>query len=174
MDPHRVQFSNAGQVNRIVHPVDGGDDCTIFTVPEVMLREVVARHRPADAERPDRVLCAPDAPASARTYLLHRLLLVDLMAGSVEPLRLQTRVLDLLEAALTTAHGTPERRPAVGAAARRHRELAAGGTPGPTRPWPSHARLRPAPSRSPRAWKRCRAGRCGSANPCIGRESAGS
>ncbi len=126
MDPNRVLFSNTGEVSRIIHPVDGGDDCTIFQVPEGMLREVVARHRPGDAERPYRVLGAPDVPASARTYLLHRLLLADLEAGNVEPLRLQTRVLDLLDAALTTAHGRPERRAPVGAAARRHRELAAG------------------------------------------------
>ncbi len=26
MDPHRVLFSNVGEVSRIVHPVDGGDD----------------------------------------------------------------------------------------------------------------------------------------------------
>lgn len=127
VDPHRVMFNNAGEVGRVRHLVDGGDRCTIFRLSEELTREVLASHGDAGADRPARVFTQSDAPADGRTYLLHHLLVAELERGPGEPLRIQERTLDLLDAALRASRGSaPWRRPRDAATARRHRDLAQG------------------------------------------------
>ena len=127
VDPHRVLFHNTGEVGRVRHLVDGGDRCTIFRLSDDLTREVVALHDAAGADRLTRPFTRPDAPADSRTYLLHHLLVAELEQGPGEPLRIQERTLDLLDAALCAAQGSALRpRPRDAATQRRHRDLAQG------------------------------------------------
>ncbi|XXX78446.1 AraC family transcriptional regulator [Sorangium sp. So ce134] len=126
VDPHRVLFNNAGEVGRVRHLVDGGDRCTIFRLSEDLTRQVLAWHDAGDAERPARPFTRSDAPADSRTYLLHQLLVAELEQGPGDPLRIQERTLDLLDAALRAAGSQPRRRRLDAATQRRHRDLVHG------------------------------------------------
>ena len=52
-DPNHILFFNAAHSYRYAHPLPGGDDCTILRVTTATALELVARHSPRHAERPE-------------------------------------------------------------------------------------------------------------------------
>ena len=140
-DANHVLFFNAREPYRIEHPVDGGDDCTIFALSEPVARELVARHAPVNAERaggPFRVGQALSDAAMLRLQyeLLGRAraagrldvedVLVSLLdraigsarAGQRAPEAVTRRHRDLVEAARTEVHRDLTRTPSLSELAR--------------------------------------------------------
>ena len=79
-DANQVLFFNAGEPYRYAHPVPGGDECTVLALDADRALELVCRHAPRDAERPEkpfRIGGALSSTIAARRHyellaLLHR------------------------------------------------------------------------------------------------------
>ena len=54
-DPNQVLFFNQSEPYRVAHPVEGGDECTVFEFRPDLLREVIGVYQPQVEERPDRL-----------------------------------------------------------------------------------------------------------------------
>lgn len=124
-DANCVLFFNAEEPNRYAHPLAGGDDCTVFSITESVVRQLVRCLAPAEAERPTarfRLGHALSSPALAR---LHYQWLAALRRNDVE-LVLEDLVATLLDEALAVAHSLPaaldERGHPSARARRRQRE----------------------------------------------------
>lgn len=142
-DANHVLFFNAREPYRIEHPVDGGDDCTIFSLSERVARELIARYAPRQADAaggPFRFGHALSDPQVLRLQyeLLARargasrldfedalVALLDRVVGSaarVAPTRdaaAPRRHRDLVEAARTEVHRDLSRTPSLSDLARR-------------------------------------------------------
>ena len=70
-DANHILFFNKEHGYRFSHPVPGGDDCTILTIATPVALEIVARHAPRDAERPEVPFRIGHGIASTRTRRLH-------------------------------------------------------------------------------------------------------
>jgi AraC-like DNA-binding protein len=125
-DPNHILFFNAAQLYSFSHPVSGGDDCTILTVATPLALEVVARHAPRDAERPERPFFLGHALNSLRLVRLHYELLSMLRLAPSE-LGIEDLLAELMDESVRAAYATHERRTEREAHApvvqRRHREL---------------------------------------------------
>lgn len=125
-DPNHVLFFNAEQPYRFSHPLPGGDDCTVLALGAAQALELVARHAPRDAQRPETPFRLGHGLSSARAARLQWELL-GLMARPVTQLGLEDAVAELAGEALRSAYeslasGPPEaRQPSP--ARRRQREL---------------------------------------------------
>ena len=45
-DPNQILFFNQAEPYRVAHPVDGGDDCTVFVFRAELLQEVISLYQP--------------------------------------------------------------------------------------------------------------------------------
>lgn len=123
-DSNDVLFFNAGQPWRFSHPLPGGDDCTILALEAGRALELVARHAPRDAERPQTPFRLGHGLSSPRAARLQWELL-GLMARPVTKLGLEDAVAELADEAVRSAYdsrGRAEDRP-PSPARRRQREL---------------------------------------------------
>lgn len=103
-DANHVLFFTKGQPYQIAHPASGGDACTIFTLPEPLLHEMLRAIHPAAGENHDFPFPVSHALVGAQQHLLHHYLLK--MADSREHadlLALEEHMLLLLGAILRTA-----------------------------------------------------------------------
>jgi len=125
-DANHVLFFNAGEPCRYSHPLPGGDECTNLAVATDLALELVARHAPRDAERPEAPFRLGHALSSARAVWLHYELLA-LVRRGVPALALEDGLAELAEEAVGSAYrddGTSDvGDPASGLAVRRRREL---------------------------------------------------
>ncbi len=123
-DPNWVLFFNGAETYRYAHPVPGGDDCTILALSPAAALELVARHAPADAERPERPFRLGQGLASRRAAALQYELLAALRQPSpalaLEDLAAELADEGVRSALAARAHPAP-RTPA---ARRGHRDLA--------------------------------------------------
>ena len=128
-DPNHILFFNAAHRYRYSHPLAGGDDCTILAVATNAALDLVARHAPWDAEKPEKPFHVPrglNSPSSAR---LHYELLALLHAGPPR-LIIEDALAELTREAIRaayTSHGQLQRQirssPSGAGVLRRHREL---------------------------------------------------
>lgn len=128
-DTHRVLFFNPQQPYRISHPVEGGDDCTIFTISRPLALEIVARHAPHVAEESLRApFLLGQGQATRALWCMHYELLGHMSSASDPGLEdLLLRIIDTLVARThASAHSnrcTVSRRMRQ-RTARRHGEIA--------------------------------------------------
>lgn len=125
-DPNHVLFFNAGQPYRFSHPLPGGDDCTVLSLEAARVLELVARHAPRDAQRPETPFRLGHGLSSPRAARLQWELL-GLMARPGTRLGLEDAVAELADEALRSAYasqasGQAGERPSS-PARRRRREL---------------------------------------------------
>jgi len=108
-DPNHILFFNAAQTYRFSHPIPGGDDCTILTIATPLAMELVSRHAPGDAERPEKPFCLGHGLSSLRTAHLHYELL-SLLRLPASDLDIEDLVAELTDEAVLAAYATHERR----------------------------------------------------------------
>src|SRR5262245_6289159 len=128
-DPNHILFFNGAEPYCVTHPVAGGDDCLILSLPADDLLDVAAAHDPTVRDRPERpfrathTLSSPDAVVLQTRLCAAATLWADARALAVEELALD--LADAGLAALSRPFGpavtTPPRRPQT---ARAHREVA--------------------------------------------------
>lgn len=70
-DANHILFFSEGHGYRYSHPTPHGDDCTILTLGAPLALEIVARHAPRDAERPETPFRIGHGVTSMRTRRLH-------------------------------------------------------------------------------------------------------
>lgn len=121
-DANHVLFFNAYEPYRIEHPVQGGDDCTIFALPDSIARGLVARHAPRRAEQKGGPFGFRQALSAAAAMRAHYALLARARAG--HRLEFEDGLAVLLDGVVRGACAD-DRAPREDAAARRrHRDLA--------------------------------------------------
>jgi len=110
-DPNQVLFFNRQETYRVSHPVDGGDDCTVFTFRTEILMEAVELFRKRDeGEQPFQF---EHAFSVRRSFLLHQRLRQFLIAGENDSLAIEEASLALLGRVLADAYAAcaiPPRR----------------------------------------------------------------
>ena len=128
-DPNHILFFNAAHPYRYSHPLAGGDDCTILAVATNAALDLVARHAPWDAEKPEKPFHVPRGLNSPRSARLHYELLALLHAGPPR-LIIEDALAELTHEAIRaayTSHGQLQRQirssPSGAGVLRRHREL---------------------------------------------------
>jgi AraC-like DNA-binding protein len=104
-DPNHVLFFNAGEPYRYSHPLPGGDDCTILALDTHRALEVVARHAPRDAERPETPFRLGHGLSSPRAARLQYELL-SLLRERTCGLALEDVVAELADEAVGAAYRT--------------------------------------------------------------------
>jgi AraC-like DNA-binding protein len=104
-DPNYILFLNAGEPYRYSHPVPDGDDCTILAVPALIALELVARHVPRDAERPEAPFRLGHGTSSRRARWLHYEFLTLVRAGATT-LAVEDALSELADEAIRAAYGT--------------------------------------------------------------------
>ena len=55
-DPNHALFFNQAEPYRVAHPVDGGDDCTVFEFRSQLLLEAIGSYQPRIEEHPGTAL----------------------------------------------------------------------------------------------------------------------
>ena len=122
-DANHVLLFNAAEGYRYAHPLPGGDACTILTVETHRALELVGRHAPAEAERPERPFRRGHGLSSPRAVWLHWEFL-NLVARQASRLALEDALAELANEAVVCAYGVsvPSRRTSP-LAQRRRRDL---------------------------------------------------
>jgi AraC-like DNA-binding protein len=125
-DANHVLFFNADEAYRYSHPLPGGDECTILSLEGGHALELVARHAPGDAQRPERPFAHGHGLASPQAARLHYELLA-LVRANAPKLLLEDVAAELADEAVGSAYrarGVKPRPHSPSAAARhRHHEL---------------------------------------------------
>jgi AraC family transcriptional regulator len=104
-DANHVLFFNAGELYRYAHPLPGGDECTILAVDGHRALELVGRHAPRDAERPEAPFRLGHGLASPLAARLHYELLARVRRGA-PTLELDDVVAELADEAVAAAYRT--------------------------------------------------------------------
>jgi AraC-like DNA-binding protein len=104
-DANHVLFFNAGEPYRYSHPLPGGDACTILVVDGHRALELVGRHAPRDAERPETPFRLGHGLASPLAARRHYELLA-LMRKGAPKLVLEDVVAELADEAVGAAYRT--------------------------------------------------------------------
>jgi AraC-like DNA-binding protein len=91
LDCRRVGLFNAGVPFRSAHPYGGGDSGSDLAIRPEVLGEILARHDPAAADRPDRPFRLGWGPCDPKSFLLHRIILrkVSLGPDTADPLEVE-------------------------------------------------------------------------------------
>ncbi len=116
-DANHVLFFNADEPYAIAHPLPGGDDCTILSLPAQVTRELVGRQAPGDAEREKHLFRRAQALSSRRAVTLHQELMSRLRAGGQSALVLEDLLAELAAEGVRCAYAGATRP-----RAHRHRE----------------------------------------------------
>lgn len=119
-DANSVLFFNAAEPYRFAHPIPGGDECTVLALAPALALELVARHAPSDAERPERPFRVGHGIASARAVALQYELLASSRRAPA-PLEVEDLIVELADDAVRAAYSAPASRPARTPVARRRR-----------------------------------------------------
>lgn len=83
-DPNNVVLFNRGEEYRVSHPLDGGDDCTVFNVDRAILLDLLRECDPAAQERPARPFAFTHCLTRPAVHLVHRAIL-KFIKGTAEP-----------------------------------------------------------------------------------------
>src|SRR5262245_46009626 len=99
-DSNHILFFNQAEPYRVAHPVDGGDDCTVFEFQPALLLEAIGTYQPAIQERPERPFEFAQTLSNNRTFHFQHRLRQRLLAGVTEALLIDEVSLELLAAVL--------------------------------------------------------------------------
>lgn len=102
-DANHVLFFNAEQPYRYSHPLPGGDECTVLALETPRALELVARHAPRDAQRPETPFRLGHGLSSPRAARLQWELL-GLVARPATRLGLEDALVELADEALRSAY----------------------------------------------------------------------
>jgi len=97
-DPNQVLFFNQNEPYRVAHPVDGGDECTVFAFRPEVLREVIGFFRPRAAENTSRLFEFTHSLSEQRVFLAQQRVRQRLLAGLKDKLVVEELSLNLLVA----------------------------------------------------------------------------
>ncbi len=125
-DANHVLFYNAGEPYRYAHPLPGGDDCTVLALDGQRALELVGRHAPRDAERPETPFRPGHGLASPLAARRHFELLALVRSGAPK-LAIEDVVAELADEAVGAAYRAPgggaPKEPVSLNARRRRRDL---------------------------------------------------
>lgn len=102
-DSNQVVFFNCGEEYKIAHPVDGGDDCTVFQLQAELAKDVAASLWPQVADRPDRPFLFTHAPCDQAIYMLLERLRHRIRHAALDELMAEELTMVLLAATLRSA-----------------------------------------------------------------------
>jgi len=121
LDCGRVGLFNGGVPFRSAHPYGDSDSGSDLAIQPAVLREILARHDPEAADRPERPFSVGWGPCDPESFLLHRLILRKVSAGLDPADPLEVEELSLLLANRIAGHalGSRPRRPDPGSARER-------------------------------------------------------
>jgi AraC-like DNA-binding protein len=97
-DPNHVLFFNQHEPYRCAHPVEGGDDCTVFAFRPELLREVIGYYQPGVADRPERLFEFTHTLTEQSVFFFHQRVRQCLLSGVRDALMIDECSLDLLAA----------------------------------------------------------------------------
>jgi len=99
-DSNHVLFFNKAEPYRVAHPVDGGDDCTVFEFRPELLLEVITSYRPGVEERPEQPFEFTHTLSNNRVFHFQHRVRQRLLSGAADALTLDEFSLDLLAAVM--------------------------------------------------------------------------
>jgi len=125
-DPNHVLFFNQNEPYRVAHPVDGGDECTVFAFRPELLRDVIAFFRPGAADNTGPLFEFTHTLSEQPIFLTQQRVRQRLLAGFNDKLLVEELSLNLLAALTRWAYlrrgiEPPRRRAAT---AQAHRDQA--------------------------------------------------
>lgn len=125
-DPNHVLFFNRAEPYHCAHPVDGGDDCTVFAFQPELLLEVIGSYQPRVADQPERPFEFTHTLSQQTVFFFQHRVRQGLLAGANELLMVDELSLKLLATVMRSAYLSrriplPRRRVPT---ARSHRDLA--------------------------------------------------
>jgi AraC-like DNA-binding protein len=97
-DPNHVLFFNQSEPYRVAHPVDGGDDCTVFAFRPELLIEAVGSYRPRVEQRPERLFEFTHTLSRNRVFCFQHRVRQLLRSGAADRLTVDECALELLAA----------------------------------------------------------------------------
>ncbi len=103
-DSNQALFFNRNEPYRVAHPVDGGDDCTVFEFEPALVCECVAEMQPRVVERPERPFEFTHTPIGPALYWLQQRLRTAAQAGGGDALAAEELALDLLAGLVGAAY----------------------------------------------------------------------
>ena len=99
-DPNHVLFFNQGEPYRVAHPVEGGDDCTVFEFRPDLLVEVIGSYEPRVEARPERPFDFTHTLSDQRVFLFQQRVRQRLLSDVADALQVEECSLDLLAAVM--------------------------------------------------------------------------
>jgi AraC-like DNA-binding protein len=99
-DPNQVLFFNRAEPYRVAHPVDGGDDCTVFEFRPELLLEAIGSIQPSVEECPERPFEFTHMLSSNQVFCFQHRVRQCLLSGGTDALTLDEFSLDLLVAVI--------------------------------------------------------------------------
>jgi AraC-like DNA-binding protein len=122
-DANHVIFFNGDEPYRVTHPLDGGDDCTVFRFAAHVLRDAIAEHDEWVADRPDSPFAHTHGPARPAELMRQHVCRAIARSGDLETDEL---AIELLGSVLDGAYAIRGHRPQARRATtgRAHREIA--------------------------------------------------
>ena len=99
-DQNHVLFFNEAEPYRVAHPVDGGDDCTVFEFRPELLLEAIGSYQPRVGERPARPFEFTHTLSNNRAFHFQHRVRQRLLSGITDALTVDECSLDLLAAVM--------------------------------------------------------------------------
>ncbi len=96
-------FWNPAETYRVRHPVPGGDDCSVFILPEDGAREMLREYHPRSLEAAVPRFPAARAPLDGPSYLAHRLAMHAAGASDALPMLVEELGIEFLHRAFAAA-----------------------------------------------------------------------
>ena len=122
-DANHVIFFNGDEPYRVTHPIDGGDDCTVFRFAPHVLRDAIAEHDEWVEDRPGAPFAHTHGPAQPAELMRQHVCRATARGGDLETDELAIELLgSVLDSAYAVRGQPPRARRA--ATSRAHREIA--------------------------------------------------
>lgn len=110
-DANRVLFFNHHEPYHVSHPTGSGDDCTVLSIPNAALADVIRPFDPGSADRGQARFPFSDAPSETGAFREQASLVAALRKSSPEPLEVEERVSTLIARAVAAAFSVRGVRP---------------------------------------------------------------
>jgi AraC-like DNA-binding protein len=99
-DPNHILFFNQAEPYRVAHPVEGGDDCTVFEFRPDLLLEAIGTYQPGIRQRPERPFEFAQTLSNNCTFHFQHRLRQRLLSGFADALTVEECSLELLAAVM--------------------------------------------------------------------------
>jgi AraC family transcriptional regulator len=111
-DPNHVLFFNQAEPYRVAHPVDGGDDCTVFEFRPQLLLEAISLYQPRIKEHPVRLFEFTHTLINNQVFCFQHRVRQRLLSAATDALTVDEFSLGLLAAVMRHAYAGRGIRPA--------------------------------------------------------------